>query len=486
MRHTKSLRGRSVCVVEVLEIRQLLSGTTSADSLSSPQNLTNTISPLIVNANLPQVNWSGSTTSLTAGQTTISHDLGTDFGYMGVGGGSVTRTYTITNNNASTLNLTGSPDLIQITGAASGDFSVTTAPAASLAPSASTTFTITFTPTAAGTRAAMITIPVGGSASGSFTFNIQGSGLTTTTSNDGLQVATTQAGSGVGAANYDGLKVNYTGYLLDGTKFDSSLNTGRTPFEFTLGVGSVITGWDEGMLGIKVGEKRVLIIPSDLAYGSSGTTGIPGNSILIFEVEALAITSPELGVTGNSASVVNNATGSLVATGTYFPNPVSPATSVTHTFSLSNVGGGSLRLTGSPYIQLSGVNAGDFSVTQPVSNSSRGADFTVTFTPTTSGIRTATITIPTNGLTTSSFTFTIQGGGQEITPATFSNGTFTINGLTNSNKDTSRVFGQVGDIAISGDWNGDGTTELGIFRNGLFILDTKGNGYVDSSDDSLN
>ena len=288
MRHTKSLRGRSVCVVEVLEIRQLLSGTTSADSLSSPQNLTNTISPLIVNANLPQVNWSGSTTSLTAGQTTISHDLGTDFGYMGVGGGSVTRTYTITNNNASTLNLTGSPDLIQITGAASGDFSVTTAPAASLAPSASTTFTITFTPTAAGTRAAMITIPVGGSASGSFTFNIQGSGLTTTTSNDGLQVATTQAGSGVGAANYDGLKVNYTGYLLDGTKFDSSLNTGRTPFEFTLGVGSVITGWDEGMLGIKVGEKRVLIIPSDLAYGSSGTTGIPGNSILIFEVEALA------------------------------------------------------------------------------------------------------------------------------------------------------------------------------------------------------
>lgn len=87
----------------------------------------------------------------------------------------------------------------------------------------------------------------------------------------------------------DTVVVNYKGTLLDGTQFDSSYDR-KQPFETKIGVGMVIKGWDTGLLGMKVGGKRRLTIPSDMAYGSKGAGGvIPPNSPLIFELELLAI-----------------------------------------------------------------------------------------------------------------------------------------------------------------------------------------------------
>ena len=88
----------------------------------------------------------------------------------------------------------------------------------------------------------------------------------------------------------DTISVHYTGKLVDGTKFDSSLDRG-TPFTFIVGVGQVIKGWDQGLLGAKVGEKRTLTIPSDLGYGAAGAGGgkIPPNATLIFDVEVISI-----------------------------------------------------------------------------------------------------------------------------------------------------------------------------------------------------
>ena len=96
-------------------------------------------------------------------------------------------------------------------------------------------------------------------------------------------------GEGVEAVKNSIVSVNYTGLLTDGTKFDSSLNPGRTPFRFTVGAGQVIRGWDEGVAGMKVGGKRKLTIPPSMGYGSQDMGVIPPNSTLIFEIELLAV-----------------------------------------------------------------------------------------------------------------------------------------------------------------------------------------------------
>jgi len=105
----------------------------------------------------------------------------------------------------------------------------------------------------------------------------------------GLQYEVLTVGNGAVAKTGDTVVVHYTGWLLDGTKFDSSLDRNE-PFSFTLGQKRVIRGWEEGVLGMQVGEKRMLIIPSELAYGKRGAGGvIPPDATLKFEVELLEI-----------------------------------------------------------------------------------------------------------------------------------------------------------------------------------------------------
>jgi len=97
-------------------------------------------------------------------------------------------------------------------------------------------------------------------------------------------------GTGAEAVSGKKVTVNYVGTLMDGKKFDASADHGQ-PFTFTLGAGQVIKGWDQGVTGMKVGGKRNLVIPPELAYGATGTPGglIPANATLKFEIELLKV-----------------------------------------------------------------------------------------------------------------------------------------------------------------------------------------------------
>jgi peptidylprolyl isomerase len=130
---------------------------------------------------------------------------------------------------------------------------------------------------------------------GSLAGNLQLAAPVVTTSPDivttstGLQFRDMVVGTGTAAAVNKKVSVHYTGWLLNGTKFDSSRDR-DTEFEFTLGKGEVIKGWDEGLATMRVGGRRQLIIPADLAYGAAGQGSIPPNATLVFDVELLSVT----------------------------------------------------------------------------------------------------------------------------------------------------------------------------------------------------
>lgn len=109
------------------------------------------------------------------------------------------------------------------------------------------------------------------------------------TTASGLKYTDEVVGSGDAPSKGKSVTVHYTGKLTNGKKFDSSVDRGQ-PFSFTIGVGQVIQGWDEGVMSMKVGGKRTLVIPPDLGYGSRGAGGaIPPNAELVFDVELLGV-----------------------------------------------------------------------------------------------------------------------------------------------------------------------------------------------------
>jgi len=115
-----------------------------------------------------------------------------------------------------------------------------------------------------------------------------GSSAAEVTTPSGLKYTDLVVGTGPSPQKGQMVSVNYTGTLLNGKKFDSSYDHGK-PYEFRIGTGVVIKGWDEGLMSMKVGGKRKLVIPAALGYEARGTPNIPPNSTLLFDVELLGV-----------------------------------------------------------------------------------------------------------------------------------------------------------------------------------------------------
>ncbi len=227
-----------------------------------------------------------------------------------------------------------------------------------------------------------------------------------------LQAATLVSGSGAGAVAGQGLTVNYTGYLTDGTKFDSSLNPGHTPFDFLLGNGNVIVGWDKGLLGAKVGEQRLLIVPPALGYGAGGQGNIPGNATLYFIVKILAFDKPTIVIHGGTNQAVQMTSGQAASSTnlTAFGSIAMNASSAVSTFSINAGNAAGLGFTTNPAIVLAGTNAADFTLTQPVIANGT-ATFTVKFNPKSKGAKSATVTINSTDPVTPGFVINVTGTG---------------------------------------------------------------------------
>ena len=164
------------------------------------------------------------------------------------------------------------------------------------------------------------------------------------------------------------------------------------------------------MVGIKVGEQRVLIIPPALGYGATEQNGIPANSTLIFIVNLVKFDLPQLVVTGTNTTPVTYNETPTTANGTSFVSTKVGASSAVSTFTITNTGSAGLSFTAAAPVTITGTNAGDFVITQPTI-ANNAATFTVTFKPTAKGVRSAVVTLLTNDPTHPSFSFTVTGTG---------------------------------------------------------------------------
>jgi hypothetical protein len=373
----------------------------------------------------PEIDIAGNGVSIGDGDTTPSTSDGTDFGSQDISSGSVTRTFTIANQGSAALNLTGTPR-VQISGANAGDFSVSVQPASSVAGGGLTTFQIVFDPTAAGARTATVTIANDDSDESLYDFKIQGMGLVPE-----IDVA----GNGVSIADGD-----TTPTTSDGTDFGSQdVASGSVTRTFTItntGPGTLnLTGTPRVQItGANAGDFSVSVQPaSSVAAGGLTTfqivfdptaTGLRKATVTIanddinenpydFAIQGTG-TLPEIDVTGNCVSIPDGDTTPSPVDGTEFGSQDVSSGSVTRTFTITNTGPGTLNLNGTPRVQITGANAGDFSVSvQPASSVAAGGSttFQIVFDPTAAGLRTATVTIANDDSDESLYDFAMQGTG---------------------------------------------------------------------------
>jgi hypothetical protein len=412
----------------------------------------------------PAIDIRGNGKLIVSGDSTPSLLDGSDFGSLGVGGGTKDQTFTIENPGDTALVLTGAPP-VSITGPQAADFTVTSPPSASVAAGGSANFTVRFHPSVRGLRTATLNIANNNPSDNPYTFALQGAGYLT--GQESIWPDTKTGKQWVENTDYElgmifqssvsGKITHIRVYSVAGERGDHTARIWRDADEtviagpFTWNYGGV-TGWitldipdvaidanTEYTVVVSTGSlvKNYPNIAADVAHGSDNgqhlsypdnagvfsmvlgerpTTSYNGGNYLrdiVFVPAGATVDLPSMEVRGNSLSITNGDQGPLAADSTDFGQAATGGGIVEHTFTIANTGAAPLNLTGVPMVVIGGAQTNDFSVTvQPNSPISPGGSstFVVRFAPSQTGARNATVSIN-NDSDQSPYAFAITGVG---------------------------------------------------------------------------
>ncbi|PWE00691.1 choice-of-anchor D domain-containing protein [Marinilabilia rubra] len=378
---------------------------------------------------VPEISVFGNGIEILDGDVTPGFTDHTKFGSADVSTGSVSRTYTIQNFGAGTLNISS----VLISGDHASDFSIVTSPTSSVAGLGATSFSVDFNPSAEDSRNAIITVYSDDSDEGDYSFSVNGHGFS---ERDLYVSGVTTPSASNGNYIHQGVLNNYE-YWKHETEDYYLYNDSEENRIWNLDVD--LTGTNSNYLFFKLSDKTTPLSLTDWTNNTNSgneSSGAP----FITEGEPL----PEIDVKGNEVSIANGNDIPALADHTYFGVTEVNSGNVSRTFTIVNHGNADLALSGVPYVMLDGGGASSFEVTTQPSTTTIGSlssvTFEVAFDPTEEGIKSASVTIVSNDPDEGTFTFSVSGEG--IYPYNFTangldvpgdaNGTYIYQGISNS------------------------------------------------------
>ena len=416
----------------------------------------------------PEISVSGNNTEIVDGDTSPGANDSTYFGSVSAASGDVTVTFTVANTSGTTnLTLNGSP-VVAISGTHAADFTVTSAPSTTVAPSSTTTFTITFNPGDNGLRSAIVSISNNDPNENPYDFDIQGIGLapeivvhggdkdildgdTTPSLSDDTDMGSHDIDTGSNSSIFKIKNIGGAALLLTGgSPYVAISGTNAADFSLSANPSASIAVGDSTSFTVLFNPSAVGLRVATLSISTNDADENP----FTFAIQGTGTAVPEIAVQGNLLDIVDGDVTPSTSDFTDFGSRDIFAAALAHSFTIQNPGSGALTLTGLPYVQISGANAGDFVVSQQPSGStvSPGGSLTfeVAFDPTTTGVRQATVLISNNDSDENPFSFAIKGLGTSTLDEEIE---VLGNGLVIESGDifpTSGDFTDVGSAEISG------------------------------------
>jgi hypothetical protein len=377
----------------------------------------------------PEADVFGKGQMITSGDASPGAFDDTDFGLVERTTGTVTHTFSVKNSGTSDLTLSGTP-LIDITGANAADFTVVTQPGATVTAGNAATFDIIFDPGAAGLRTALVTIVSDDSNEGTYTFAIQGTGVTAPRIGiTGNTVAIANGDTSPRPADF----TDFAGVDIGSASLTRTFtinNTGSGTLNLSGSPRVTITGTDAASFAI-VTQPGATVAPSlnttfqlrfapDTLGFKTATIRITNNDLVDgafhFDVSGIGVSNPTIDVRGNNNSIAAGDTTPTTTDWTDFGTTDVSGGTINKTFTIRNPGSAALTLTGSPLVSLTGTNAADFTVTtqptSPVAASAGTTTFVVRFDPSGGGDRNATVNISSDDPNQPAFAYAIHGTGQ--------------------------------------------------------------------------